>query len=484
MDTLILHGAVFWTGVPDFPAVEAVAVSGDRIIAVGTLEACRKAAPQGDDLDLGGGFVMPGFNDNHLHTAAYGRQLNMLSLRGMTDAQILEALQRRFAGWPAGRLIEAVGWDYDHVPEPHARILDAAFPHNPVILIQFSGHAAWVNTRVLKRLGITAKTADPPGGVIVRDAEGAATGVIRDEAVVPLHQRTFVDQHIRISTLERDIRRALKKYAMMGITSVQDNTWLPPAVWVLRGLYRRGRLSCRFSCWPHAGFPKLRYAMERLTPYRHDWYRLGPRKYFLDGSFSTQTAWLMEPYTADSRQSGVAVMTESQVAAALRSAARDQRQAAFHAIGDRAVHEFLNVFESLVDEYPQLTRLRIRLEHGQLILPEDIPRVKRLGVLIASQPHAAGDYAKDLRLVGEQRARRAYPYRALLDAGVPLSFGSDIPGEATVHPLYGIQLAAAHPVRENISVEEAMSAYTHGSAYAEFQEEQKYPALCEIHAAL
>lgn len=416
---------------------------------------------------------MPGFNDNHLHAAAYGRQQAMLSLQGLSADQIIDILRQRFAGLAPGRIIEAFGWDYDHVPHPHAALLDKAFPENPVILVQFSGHAAWVNSRVLSKLRITRETVDPPGGVIVRDRAGYPTGVLRDEAVVPIHQKVFLDQHMNLRGLSADIRRALQSFARMGITSVQDNTWLPPAVWVLRHLHRTGQLSCRFSCWPHAGFPRLRWAMERLTPYRRDWYQLGPRKYFLDGSFSTRTAWLMEPYLGPDRLAGVPVLSAAGIEAALRRAARDRRQAAFHAIGDRAVHGFLNIYERVVSDQPVLRDLRIRLEHCQLVQPDDVPRLRRLGVLVAAQPHAAGSYAKDVRLVGVQRANAAYPYRNLLDAGVSLSFGSDIPGEATVHPLLGMQLAVTRPGGQGITVEEAMTAYTAGSAYAEFQEDRK-----------
>ena len=478
MNSCIISGAQFWLNSPNSSpdsrdeAIEAILVQNGRLKIAGSLSECTSHDALAVVHDLGGGFVMPGFNDNHLHTAVFGRQLGVLSLRGLNQQQIIEALRSRFAHAPRGSLIEAVGWDYDCVQHPHAALLDEAFPHNPVILVQFSGHAAWVNSLVLRTLKIRQGTPDPPGGIILRDGEGVPTGVVQDAAVEPLHRKSFVQQHLRRAVLRRDIHAALEQFASMGLTSVQDNTWLPQAVWELQRLRKAGRLTCRFTCWPHAGFPKVTFAMEHVR-YTKDWIELGPRKYFLDGTFSTRTAMVSEPYNNDPGNTGVAVMTREEIAVALRKAARSRRQAAFHAIGDGAITAFLDVFESVAAQYPVLKELRIRLEHVQLINRSDIARMKTLGVAAAVQPHAVSDHGKDVLLLGRERALSAYPYRSLLDAGVALSFGSDIPGEATVRPLLGIQQAVCHPGSQGVTAGEAMQAYTSGSAFAEFKENSK-----------
>ncbi|THB65896.1 MAG: hypothetical protein D6B26_03325, partial [Spirochaetaceae bacterium] len=294
----ILYGASIWTGQSgerdSRPA--ALAIAQGRIAICGSLDECRRAFPGAQEHDMGGGFLMPGFNDNHLHVAAYGASQRMLSLRGLDAKAIIAALQERYSDLPTNRLIIASGWDYDCVPEPTKILLDKAFPKHDVILIQFSGHAAWVNSRMLKKMKITASTPDPAGGVIVRDKDGQATGVLRDAAMQELQKQKFLRQHMRTTLLRSDIKRALEACSAMGICSVQDNTWLPQGVWAYRYLHRKGRLPCRVRCWSYASFAPLRMIMERWVRYIPNWVAAGPRKYFLDGTFSTSTALLAAPY--------------------------------------------------------------------------------------------------------------------------------------------------------------------------------------------
>ncbi|WP_455381748.1 amidohydrolase, partial [Salinispira pacifica] len=206
--------------------------------------------------------------------------------------------------------------------------------------------------------------------------------------------------------------------------------------------------------------------------YDDAWVRRGPWKYFLDGSFSTRTAWLWEPYEGEPDNFGHGV-TAADAVAILRRLARGRTQGAFHAIGDRSISEFLDAMEAVAAELPDVRSLRMRIEHGQLIRREDIPRLAELGVLVSAQPSALGTPDKDVSLLGRERAERAYPYRSLLDAGVQLSFGSDIPGEATCDPILALHRVVNRDGPERITVEEALRTYTMGSAYAEFQENVK-----------
>lgn len=450
-----------------------------RILRTGSREewqkisaAIRRVSYSRKVRDLGGRVVVPGFNDNHIHTVAYGDMLSRVRLGGMDSEAILRVLSERYKGIGRGKTILAQGWDYDSVPEPRKELLDEAFPENPVILLQFSGHGAWVNSRVLKRLSITRDTPDPPGGVIIRDASGEPTGVLRDAAIVPLHERRFISLHADPRKNRRFLVRALRSYARMGITSVQDNTWFPTTLVHLAALRSAGALTCRFTCWPYGPAPVMARMMG--TPGSGGRFiRIGPWKYFLDGTFSTKTAWLHEPYEGEEENTGSPTGSRAYYYAIVRKAAQKRRQTAFHAIGDRAVSTLLDAVEDLSDTYPAVTTLRLRLEHAQLIRKSDMPRLRRLGVLVAAQPHAMWNPEKDRALLGAERYNRAYPYRSLLDAGVHLSFGSDVPGEDTVDPLYGIHLAVNRPGPEAITPEEALRCYTVESAYAEGQEARK-----------
>jgi predicted amidohydrolase YtcJ len=212
-----------------------------------------------------------------------------------------------------------------------------------------------------------------------------------------------------------------------------------------------------------------------------DWIREGPVKYFLDGTFSTRNACLSEPFVSSggaeqgSAEARAGELCEDPAApeAELAFLARRRRQGAFHIIGDRGIAIFLDAYEKVLSRYPILGELRIRIEHAQLVRPEDIPRLRRLGVLVSAQPTALGSPDKDELLLGRDRALRAYPYRSLLDEGVRLSFGSDIPGESGCDPIRSIHMAANREGGERISAEEALRCYTAGSAYAEYAEGRK-----------
>ncbi|MFP4426327.1 MAG: amidohydrolase [Spirochaetaceae bacterium] len=469
---IILGGKIYrdpWNSIEN----GALVVQGERISWVGPLsELPERWKSGGERKELTGKVLLPGFNDNHLHTAVFGDNETYPSLTGLNEGQILRRLEERFSDWPKGELIMAFGWDYPECPEPHRSLLDKRFPDNPVALIQFSGHGAWVNSRMLEKLRIDRETPEPEGGVIVRDERGEPTGILRDAALHAIHRERFMVLHRDRRRLTAAVERALGHYREYGITSVQDNTWLPQTIGVLRKLKREGRLTSRFSCWPYGVMPWVaRFTdLRRFDPF---WFRKGPWKYFLDGTFSTRTAWLLEPYPGEPENRGTPVLRGEELDKVLLRAAKKKRQAAFHAIGDGAIHEFLDRLESVARAYPVLKELRLRLEHAQLVDPLDMERLAELGVLIAAQPHAMGNPRKDVEILGKERALHAYPHKSLLKAGVPLSFGSDIPGEPTVRPFQAIHYVVNREGPEALSLAEAISAYTLGSAYAEFMEKEK-----------
>ncbi len=473
MNELLLTGGRVLTMDPARPRAEALLVRGERVIAVGSAaELSAQASPGARRLELAGRCLIPGFNDNHLHALSMGEYFSRVRVHGLGAGQILEVLRERFAGARRGQILWAYGWDYPQCPSPHRRLLDEAFPENPVVLYQFSGHAAWVNTAMLARLRIRRGTPDPVGGEIERGSDGEPTGILRDAAIYPLHlkrmRRHVFDRGLRARLLEA----CLGLLSEAGITSVQDNTWVPTTVWLLDEYRRQGRLTCRFTCWAYGTNRWLRPLMG-LARYDRAWVRRGPWKYLMDGTFSTHTAWMLEPYAGEPQNLGRPNGTPADLSGILHQAARARRQVAFHAIGDRMIRGILDAVQQSLPRRPVLRDLRLRLEHAQLWDPSDIPRPAELGVLVAAQPTALGSPEKDAAILGGERAARAYPFASLLAAGAHLSFGSDFPGEIEYRPLEAIHRAVNRPGPERISVEQALACYTRESAYAEFMEEEK-----------
>ena len=473
MDELLLYNGRIHTIDDEQPSAEAVLIRGERIDFVGVqAEARRRASGVARLIDLQGRTLIPGFNDNHIHLIAMGDTLGRPNLRGMDDAGIVDFLKEEFRDARPGETLYAWGWDYPSCPDPHRRVLDQAFPDNPVVLIQFSGHGIWVNSRVLKKYRISHRTPDPPGGEILRDQQGYPTGILRESAAIPIHRARFLKMHMNAALQRRMLDRALGELARVGITSVQDNTWFPSTVRLLNRYRRRGRLTVRVSCWFYGMMPAVA-ALMSLKRFDDLWVRRGPWKYLLDGTFSTRTAWLLEAYAGEPGNYGIADGVAELADRAVGLSLRRRRQAVFHAIGDRTVRELVNTIEGYSRRYNNAAQLRFRIEHAQLIDPEDIPKLRDLGILVSAQPSALATPEKDVDLLGSQRAARAYPYRSLLDAGVHLSFGSDIPGEASFDPLLGMHYTVNRSGAQRISPAEALRAYTLGSAYAEFQESEK-----------
>lgn len=455
------------------PRADALVIEDGRILFVGSRqEAFDRAGPDAGRTDAAGAAIVPGFNDNHVHAIIYGDQGNQVRLSGMSADEIVGALNERYAGIKPGRLVMGYDWDYPACPRPTKETLDRAFPENPVVLAQFGGHGLWMNSFALRKMGIKKGEPDPAGaGVVLRDEEGDPTGVVREMSNNSFFARHFFRMFILRSLREPRMRTALDAFRRYGITSIQDNSWFVPVVFTLSRLRNRGELTARFSCWSYGALPWT-VPLMALGRYDGRWVRRGPHKYFLDGSFTTRTAWLWEEYDDEPGNCGRGEPAEA-VEKILRRLTARRTQGAFHAIGDRAVSTFLDALERVQNEMPQARALRFRLEHAQLIRAQDIPRLRALGVLIAAQPSALTTPDKDIRLLGESRALAAYPHRSLLDAGVHLSFGSDIPGEPTCDPIQGIHLLANRPGGEAISAEEALRCYTVESAFAEFMEQEK-----------
>ncbi|MFH2001712.1 MAG: amidohydrolase [Planctomycetota bacterium] len=422
-------------------------------------------------VDLLGKTIIPGFNDNHMHLNFLGDSLESLHFHDRDEQGIVTLLEERFQHIEKNKIVFGYDWDYPACKDPRKEILDEAFPHNPVILSQYGGHNLWVNSITLAKMKIDRDTTDPADGIISRDENGNPTGILKDLQNNGFLNGWVIGRLVSFKENRKNYLRALKECSGYGITSVQDNTWSFVAMRVILRLFRQGELAVRLSCWSLGESALFRLLFD-LQKFNKQWFSRGPAKYFIDGTFSGHTAWLKESYPGTDGNHGIGKSKE-QISRILQKQGKRKQQCAFHAVGDRAVSEFLDSLEALSGKYNNLPGLRIRLEHAQLISPEDIPRIKKLGVLVCAQPSALNNPEKDKAILGEDRAKRAYPYRSLLDAGVPLSFGSDAPGEKSFNPFVGIHYAVNRDDDERISLMEALKCYTSASAYAEFKEKEK-----------
>jgi len=470
---MIIFNGKIRTMDPQKPEVEAIAVRNGRIVAAGSYDAARaRLSGPAEEIDLGGRTAIPGFNDDHIHLIGMADYFSRPNLAGLNERQIIERMREIYKDAKPGDLLVGNGWDYPSCTNPHRSILDEAFPDNPVVLYQYSGHGSWVSSRLLAAAGITRSTKDPVGGRIGRDSAGEPNGILLDAAARPIRVIRSRIQDKEPGRRERLFDRAQELLRENGLTSVQDNTWLPENGRIYLKAAKAGKLTVRISCWSDGRTRLKRRRLEHL-PFDGSFLSLGPVKYFLDGTFSTKTAWMLEPYPDDPQNSGIAMGTGRWAFEIVRREAARRRQAAFHSIGDRSTRELVDAVEEASKWYRWVPELRMRIEHGQIIAMEDMRRIRDLGMVVSAQPHALGNPEKDARILGPERALRVYPYRSLIDAGVPLAFGSDVPGESTFVPLLAIHHTVNRESPERITVEEAVRAYTVGSAYAQGMEDRK-----------
>jgi predicted amidohydrolase YtcJ len=465
---------------------EAVAIRGDRIERVGTNREIRRLA--GKDtrvVDLGGNTVVPGFNDTHLHFESGGLSLIQVRLNGVTSYnEIQERVKARADSLPAGMWIQGRGWDHTIRPGgqwPTKEILDEAVSDHPVYLRRICGHVAWVNSAALAAAGIDRSTRAPEGGEIVRDSSGNPTGILKEEAV-----NLVADVIPPRSAEERSIavRTALREAARLGVTSVQEMGTHPETMKIYQDLHDRSELTVRIYA-----SPAIDSALVYLNPlglrstFGDSWLRLGVVKGYADGALGAATAALLAPYSDRPETRGILVQSEAETADEILRAHRAGQQVAFHAIGDRGNRVVLDAIEAAVRSDPRPDP-RHRIEHAQVLAPEDIPRFARLGVIASMQPtHCTSDsrWAEDR--LGPDRAKGAYAWRSVLDSGAHLAFGTDWPIES-LDPLRGLYAAVTrmdeegrpaggwHP-EQCLTIEEALRAYTRGSAYASFEEDVK-----------
>jgi predicted amidohydrolase YtcJ len=477
-------------------------VRGEQILAVGDEEEVSALAEKGTRIvDLEGHFVMPGFNDAHVHLGSAGQDALAVRLHGATS---ITEVQKRLAAAVAqagpGEWIAGSGWDHTLWPDkrfPTRQDLDSVSPKNPVFLVHISGHVAVANSAALKVAGITSKTPNPAGGEIEHDAGGEPDGMLKEGSAMSL-----VESKIPPPSNERrkkGIELALADVAANGVTSIQDNSLVdalgksPPAsagddTWddfrVYRELKKDGKLTVRITEWLPFTAPLARLEQMRREGGTTDpWLRTGALKMVTDGALGSRTAAMLAPYSDDPKTSGILTMEPEKLRAMAIERDKAGFQLNFHAIGDRANRVSLDVFEAVAKANGPRDR-RDRIEHAQVVAPADLPRFASLQVIASMQPsHETTDMRWAESRIGPERAKGAYAWATLQKFGVRLAFGTDYDVEV-ISPFRGLYACVTRELpdggpaggwqpQEKISLDDCIRAYTSGSAYAEFEEGKK-----------
>lgn len=481
--TLAVVNARVWTGDSRRPWADAVAVRGERIAVVGSSAEVKKLATTATRIvDARGQMVVPGFIDAHVHFIDGGFRLASVQLRDARTPQEFAARIKAFAATvPKGTWITGGDWDHQNWGGelPRREWVDSVTPDHPVWVSRLDGHMALANSAALRAAGVGRATADVEGGAVVRDVRGEPTGVLKDNAQA-LVGRMVPEPAAELS--DRALGAAMRYVAAQGVTSVHSmGTWDDLATF--ERARTGGRLATRvYAAVPIASWEQLRDTIAARG--RGDaWLRIGGLKGFADGSLGSHTAAMLEPFTDAPADRGLLVSTPAELYGLTRAADAAGLQLMVHAIGDRAIRLQLDVFERVARENGARDR-RFRIEHAQHIAPADVGRFASLGVIASMQPyHAIDDGRWAERVIGPERAKTTYAFRALLHARARVAFGSDW-FVAPPTPLEGIYAAVTrrtldgrHPggwvPAQKITVEDALRAYTAGGAYASFEEGEK-----------
>ncbi len=497
-DLIFTRGNIY-TGVVDAASslgagkrAEALAVVGDHILAVGTRDEIMKLkGPETKVIDLDGRFVMPGFNDAHMHLASAGlEKMNVNLVGAKTLDEFRERVRVKCESAAPGEWVLGEGWDETLWPVmtvPTRWDLDEVSGNHPVYLGRVDGHIGVANTRALKLSSVTVASRDPEGGKIDRDDAGTPNGVLREKA------QDLVRSVIPKATHEKRrqaIELALSDMASHGVTSAQDfSQWEDFEIY--EELEADGKLTARISEWlPFDDSVEDLNSKRNSHPASDNLLHTGMLKGFMDGSLGSKTAALLAPYADDPKNSGLPQYDVAKLNAMTKERVLAGYQIGFHAIGDKGVQMALDAFaeaekaakEAKVKAADGGTDYRLRIEHAQVSTPAQMARFKELKVIASMQPsHLLTDMNWAESRLGPTRAEHSYAWADFLHHGVVLAFGTDYPVEP-VTPFRGIYAALTrmsedgkktyYPA-EKLNIEQAIAAYTTGAAFAEFDEKQK-----------
>lgn len=475
--------ARIWTGDPDQPWAEAMAVKGEEIVLVGTSEDVRKLFGDSSNvIDAKGQLITPGFNDAHIHFIDGGFGLSSVQLRDATTKKEFIARIGAFAKTiPAGTWILAGDWDHSHWGGelPKAAWIDSITPNHPVFVQRLDGHMGLANSAAMKISKITAATKDIDGGTITRDPNSLPDGIFKDNAMGLIYKHVTEPSD---DLKDRALNTAMDYVAEKGVTSIQNmGTW--GDLEVFKRARKNNALKVRvYNAVPLSSWKKLAEEVEKSG--RGDNYlKIGGLKGFVDGSLGSHTAAFQKAFSDTPADSGFMVATVDELYNSISPADKAGLQLLIHAIGDKAIRELLNIFERVEKENGKKDR-RFRIEHSQHITAADFPRFGKLNIIASVQPyHAIDDGRWAEKYLGPERIKSTYAFKSLLDNKAVLAFGSDW-FVAPPTPLEGIYAAVTRRTidgktpggwvpEQKITVEQALRAYTSGSAYASFDEKTK-----------
>jgi predicted amidohydrolase YtcJ len=470
------------------PTAEAVAVQGDRIAWVGSTADARKQFPSASrTVDLHGATVLPGIIDAHTHMCELGKSFLRLNLKDAASVEdVVERVKLRVATAAPNEWILGWGWDEGQwaAHYPDNRALNEVSPNNPVFLVGLHTFAGWANDKALRAAAIDRYTKDPENGKILRNEKtGEPTGMLLN------HAQDLVTKHIPPMTLEQEkqaIALAAQECVRNGLTSVHDANVSPMMLQAFRELLNEGHLPVRVYVMLDGADHALIDQWLARGPEIDPQHRLTIRaiKLFADGALGSRGAAMLEPYSDAPQTKGLMTTSGDQVYDVTRRSLAKGYQACTHAIGDAANRAVLDAYERAMKETPRSRDPRLRIEHAQILAPDDIPRFAKLKIIPSMQPtHCTSDMAWAENRVGPVRIQGAYAWQSLLKTGVHLPLSSDFPGE-TLNPFFGIYAAVTrqapdgkpaggwHP-EQRLTLEQALRGYTIEGAYAEFEENAK-----------
>ncbi|HYK42678.1 MAG TPA: amidohydrolase [Thermoanaerobaculia bacterium] len=487
---LRIEGASVYESASAAPRQATIVTRGGRILFVGDAARARELAPHAAVIEIPGAFVFPGWADAHGHLSGLGRALETADLRGASDAS--EAARRIAAiaaNLPGGAWAEGRGWDQNRWPGavyPDARDLDKALGERPAVARRVDGHAVWVNTAALAAAGVGPDTRDPPGGRILRRADGSPSGVFVDNAMALVTKAMPAASQ---ADFERWMLAATRACARLGLTEVQDASGYGPAdVASLEKLAAAGSLPIRVyaTVSPEPGSLAAAFRKGARVGRGADFLTVRAIKAYADGALGSRGAALLADYSDEPGNRGLLVTAPERLAEVARSAREHGWQLWIHAIGDRGNRVALDAFAGANRAVPKPPPGgdRPRIEHAQVIAPDDIPRFAKEGVIASIQPtHATSDMGWAEKRVGPERIAGAYAWRTLVRAGAKLAGGSDFPVESE-NPLLGFYAAitrqneAGEPSggwrpQERLSRSEALALFTSDAAWAAFEEDRR-----------
>lgn len=464
------------------PLASAIAIDHGEVVAVGGDELVRDVE-RAEKQDMCARAILPGLTDAHLHLKTYASSLQTIDCETATLAECLRRVGKKAAQIPAGQWILGHGWNQNAWGRwPSAADLDQVAPNHPIYLTAKSLHASWANSAAMTRAGISAGTPDPKDGQIQRNAQGSPTGILLETAS-ELISRLIPEPDVR--TLADGIDAAQRVLWEFGLTGVHDFD-RRDCFMALQQLHSEGRLKLRVTKNIPVEFLDQAFDLGLRTGFGDDWLRIGSVKAFMDGALGPRTAAMFQPYDGEPENKGMLNHDAEQLFEMGRRAADVGLGMTVHAIGDRANHEVLDAYEHLraYERERGLPRLRHRIEHVQLLHPDDAARLAQLDIVASMQPiHSTSDMLMADAYWGD-RTSLAYAWKTQLDAGACLAFGSDAPVESP-NPFLGIHAAVTrrradgtpgregwHP-EQRLSVQQAIKGFTSGAAHAAYAEKRQ-----------